>query len=166
MACATLTDLATLIWTDLGSPTDLSVSAIQTKLSSAGFLGKLNTLIDTNYTLIDGGITPELGDEEQAIYALMYMVDYYTGQLNKTLNGYGTSFVTIQDGDSRITKSDITNVARLYRDQQAQLYKQLSMLVGTYRSDGAQPSSVDMYTIFRLSPNSFAGPGYRGYYRS
>ena len=168
MACAAyLQDLANSIWVDLGSPTDLSPAAIQSKLTSAAFLGKLNTLIDTCYILDDSGnIVPDLGLEEQAIYQLMYEVDYYTGKINNTLNGYGTAFISLQDGDSRIVKSDIVNVARLYRDQQAQLYRELGMLVGSYRSDGAQPSSVDMYTIIYGGVGATNSPGVRGYYRS
>lgn len=170
MACPTyLQDLSLAIWLDLGSPTDLSPAAIQTKLSSAAFLGKLNALTANCYVLeSDGTITPPLGLEEQAIYALMYEVDYYTGKLNNVLNGYNTAFTTIRDGDSSITRSSAVDVARLYRDQQKQLMTELSGLIGSYRTDAAGPLSVDMYNVtYGGADGAYSGPmGSRSYYRS
>lgn len=170
MACpAYLSDLSNAIWLDLGSPTDLSPAAIQTKLSSAAFLGKLNALTANCYVLeSDGTITPPLGLEEQAIYSLLYQVDYYTGKLNNVLNGYNTNFISLVDGDSRITRSSAVDYGRLYRDQQKQLMTQLSGLIGAYRVDGAGPLSVDMYNVvYGGADGAYSGPmGDRSYYRS
>lgn len=166
MSCAYLTDLATSIWNDLGQPTDLSVAAIQTKLGSAAFLGKFNSLTANCYTIdSNGNIVPELGLEEQGIYSLMYQVDYYTGKLNNALNGFNTSFISIADGDSRIVRANQVEVARMYRDQQKNLAQQLSLLIGSYRSGNAGPLAVDMYTIISTLGGGYSGPT-RGYYRS
>jgi len=160
MPCAYLTDLATFIWNDLGSPSDLSVPSIQTKLTSEAFLGQLNSLTANCYSLVTGDISPVLGNREQGIYAMMYEKDFYTRKLNQLMAGDAIMWTRVQDGDSSIVRSDLVNVARLYRDMQKQLDEQLNMVIGSYRKGRAMPSSVDYFTLTnsRWYYGAYGGP--------
>lgn len=156
MSCASITDLANSIHQDIGSPTDTPVSYIQSKLVTAAFLGKLNVLTDNCYTVVTGDIVPALGTDEQAIYALMYEVDFYTRKVNALMGGTDLAWTRLTDGDSTIVRSSNVDVARLYRDMQKQLNDQLRVLVTAYRQAGAGSRSVDYYDI---DPNWNAGLG-------
>lgn len=165
MTCpAYITDMANFIWGNLGSPDDLSVSTIQSKLISNPYLGNLNNLIVTCYSGISGSITPVMSADEQAIYSSMYQKDYYTMKLNQTLQGYGTSFVTLVEGDSRITRASTVDVARVYRDMQKELNDELSMQIASYRQNLAQPQSVIYPTIVNTVGGNGGMP--QTYYRS
>lgn len=143
MPCAYITDLATLIYGNLGSPSDLSVSSIQTKLVSAGFLGGLNNSINTSYSIVSGDISPELGINEQNIYSQMYSSEYYARKIMQIAGGTDINWTSVQDGDSRITRSSQTEVGKLFKDMKKQSDEKLDKLVGSYRINASTPSSVE-----------------------
>lgn len=148
MSCsAYITDLASFIWNDLGQPSSLSVSAIQTKLTSAGFLGQFNVQAATCYQITTGDISPALGNYEQGIYVMMYERDFYTRKLNQLLDGDATPWTRLTDGDSTIVRTSIADLARIYRDMQSQLNAQLQMALAAYRRGQSMPSSVDYFTL-------------------
>lgn len=169
MACATITDLSTFIWGNLGQPSDLSVPSIQSKLISNPYLGTLNNLITTCFSGVSGSISPEMGVNEQAIYASLYERDYYVTKLNQVLQGYATSFTRLQEGDSTISRSSTADVARVYRDMQKQLNEQLTYLVSSYRQGEGTPSSVLYPTLVNTYGNGYGygnGSWPQNYYRS
>lgn len=143
MPCAYITDLATLIYSDLGSPSDISVSSIQTKLVSSGFLGKLNNKISTCYSIVSGDISPELGNEEQAIYSQMYKSEYYSRKISSIFGGTDINWTTVKDGDSEITRSSQTEVGKLFKDLKRQSDEELGNLVASYRVNASPPSTID-----------------------
>lgn len=168
MSCASATDLASFIWNDLGSPTNLSVAAIQTKLITDGYLGQFNVLTANCYSISGGSITPAMGNEELGMYGMMYERDYYTTKLNQLLNGDAIAWTRLTDGDSTVVRSSVVDIARVYRDMQQQLNGQLQMAIGSYRKGRAQPSSVDYFTFTNSrwyygaygGPVGVAGPGF------
>lgn len=143
MACAYITDLATLIYGDLGSPGDISVSSIQTKLVSSGFLGKLNNALSTCYSIASGDITPQLGVEEQSIYAQMYKSEYYARKISSIFGGTDINWTTVKDGDSEITRSSQTEVGKLFKDLKRLSDEELNRLIGAYRTNASGPSTID-----------------------
>lgn len=147
MACASITDTATNIWNDLGQPTDISVSYIQTKLVSNSFLGKLNVLLGTCYTIVSGDIIPALGTDETAIYSALYQADFWTRKVAQLAAGLDPSPLSLADGDSRIVFTDVVNKMRLYRDMQKQLTDEVNRLATTYRIDGTSPGDVKYFTV-------------------
>lgn len=161
MSCAAyLTDLSQQIWNDIGQPTDMPVSYIQSKLVSAAFLGKLNSLTANCFTVTTGDISPPLGTDEQAIYAAMYETDFYTRKANALLNGTDIDWISIQDGDGRIVRSSTLDKARLYRDLQKEQYLQLKNLVAAYRQDNANGRSVDFFDIDNGWRTAFSNDGF------
>lgn len=156
MSCAYITDTANQIWIDLGSPTDMSVSYIQSKLSSGAFLGRLNVLLGTCYTLVNGDIVPALGLAEQGLYAMLFQVDYYTRKVNQLANGLGgNTVVSLAEDDRRIVFVNTVDKMRLYRDMQKQLMDQLDKDISAYRNDALSPQDVKFYNFL----NGFYGCG-------
>lgn len=148
MSCPNyILDMATQIWNDLGQPTDTPVSYIQSKLISNTFLGKLNALTANCYVIVSGDISPVLGVDEQGIYALMYEQDFWTRKANILANGTDIDWVVIRDGESSISRSNIVDKMRLYRDMQKQLNDQLNKTIAAYRQDLSTSKSVDYYGI-------------------
>ena len=157
MSCSTyITSLAQNIWNDLGQPTDMTVAYIQSKLTSNAFLGKINALTTNCHEIVDGDIVPVLDINEQAIAALQYEADYYISKFNTLANGTDIAFITIADGDSRITKASIVDLMRVYRDMQKQLNAQLNALAYNYRQADAFARSVDYLSV----DNSWNGIGW------
>ena len=137
-----ISGLATLIYDDLNSPVDISTSSIQTKLTSDGFLGKLNNSINTTYLTASGDISPELGVNEQNIYSLMYISEYYTKKIMAIAGGTDISWTSIQDGDSRITRSSQTETAKMFKDLKRLADEELIRLTNNYRVNASTPSTV------------------------
>lgn len=163
MSCsAYLTDMADVIYTDLGSPTGQSVSYIQSKLVSPVYIGRLNNLIATCYTTISGDISPALGTDEQAIYSLLYESEWYTTKLNQTLAGLNPGIISIQDGDSRIVFTNTVEQAKVYKEMQKQTNDQLGLQVASYRQMQSQPSSINYPLIVNAPWEGGAGPSYAG----
>lgn len=147
MDCAYLTDLATSIWNELGEPTDMPVSYIQSVLVSNAFLGDLNVLTTNCHVTVSGAIDPPLDVNEQALASLMYQRNFYTSKLNQIANGTDIPFVSIQDGDSRITRVNFGEMMKVYRDMQKQLNMQVNNLAYNYRQADAMARSVSYLNI-------------------
>jgi len=143
MACNYLSDLSQTIWDQLGQPTSISIAYIQSRLVSNAYLGQLNTLTQICHSGVSGYIAPELGPDEQSIYAAMYVRDYFTSKLNQVMNGYDTSFTRITEGDSTIVKSSVAEMAKVYKDAQRESNSQLQYLVAAYRTNPMQARSVE-----------------------
>lgn len=166
--CDTIANLAQTIFYDLGQPTGQPPTYIQSRLMSAAYIGKLNSLIGACYVPFSGCIEPTPGADEQAVYASLYNYEYYSTQLNRTLQGINPGVVNLRDGDSSITFSNPVEIARMYRDARASAYEEMVTLVGGYRGNAAQPQSVDMSLITNSLGGGSAGGelASRGYYRS
>lgn len=149
MTCAYITDLATNIWKDIGEPTSITVSYIQSKLVSEYFIGKLNVAIASSYAIVNGDIVPALGTTEQAIYGLLYKSDYYSTRISQTLAGYSVStmWVEMADGDGRVRRASPTEFAKVLKELKGQIDGDLRAMVGAYRMNNSQSRSVDQYTI-------------------
>jgi hypothetical protein len=149
MACAYITDLATSIWKDLGEPSDMSVSYIQTKLVSEYFIGKLNINMPAAYSIVNGDIFPALDNIGQAIYALMYKSEYYANRITKLLSGYSaaTTWVELSDGDSKIRRASPTEMAKALKDLKAQIDSDMHNIIHAYRMNSSTARSMDYYTI-------------------
>ena len=168
MACASITDLATFIWNDLGQPIDQPVSYIQTKLINNAYLGKLGSLLALSFSGVSGYIAPELTAADKSVYALMYEKDYYTTKLNQTLAGLNPGVISLAEGDSRMVFVSPIDRARMYRDAQKQVNEDLQLLIASHRQNASLPVSVDYITIISNTTSSNGGgAGFpRGYYRT
>lgn len=162
MSYITIQNLASEIWNDLGEPSSLSSSSIETKLLTSGYLGKFDLLTNTNhyidYDNINSGqcITPELFQVEQAIYKQMYFVDYYTKKSTDifSFNDGQTagSWVSLKEGDSQISRANPTEIAKYYVSLSKESRAILDSLVDLYNRNRAVPESIDYLTIVNEIP--------------
>jgi len=172
MPCAYITNLANAIWNDLGQPSDYPVSYIQSKLVSPSYVGKLNNMIATCYTVVTGDITPPLDENEQAVYQLMYETDFYITKMNQVNAGLNPGVISLTEGDSKIQFINPVEQAKVYKEMQRQLNEQLVFLTSAYRQGEAFPRSINYPTILNFwgGGNTNAGPIGLGtphnYYRS
>lgn len=170
MACPLyITELSQQIWNDLWQPSGQPPSYIQSKLVSAPYLGKLNNYLATCYVAVSGSIVPELGETEQAIYALMYQSDYFGTKLLQTLAGLSPGVLELRDGDSALKFVNPVEQAKVYKDMQRQINGELGQQVASYRQQNSQPSSVNYpFIVNGVLGDSYAGDqsNLHGYYRS
>lgn len=163
MSCEYIFDLATGIWVQIGEPTSPSVSYISGKLISNSQLGKLNIVIGGCRSGISGCVTPELNPDEQAIYETIYLRDYFNTKSNQVLTNIvdgtnGASFISITEGDSRITKANMSEVSKNYRNLAKDLTENLNRMADLYKRGLAVPRSVDLVLIDPYPyPNGYLG---------
>jgi uncharacterized protein YnzC (UPF0291/DUF896 family) len=110
-------------------------------------LGEMNILINTSFTS-DSGDVAGLEIEEQNILREMYMHNYYRKQSRNLLRSIdGTTsvdidFQTIREGDSVITRSNKSELARNYRMLMSQAQDNIDRLVHKYNMYKAKPTQV------------------------
>lgn len=106
-------------------------------------LGLLNTLINTSYQ----GSDPGLGLEEEAIYKLIYLYNYYSKQARNVLRGIVSSqdsggILSVSDGDNRIQFINKNEIGRTYRDLAKETKLQLDGMVAKYNIYASKPLQV------------------------
>lgn len=109
-------------------------------------VGELNTLLNTSFVSVSGEIENFKGEEE-AILREMYMYNYYRKHNRNVLRLVDGSvseldFQTIREGDSVITRSNKSEVAKNYRMLMAQTQERLDNLVHVYNLYASKPSQV------------------------
>lgn len=154
MSCSCLTNLSNSIFRDLGEPTSLSISSIQTKLISPAMVGQLNDLIGTCYTIESGCFVPELESEESAVYGLLYKHQYYQKAATQTLGAIGAvQWTEISEYDSTIRRASPNETSKVYLQIAKDTREEMYQLVDAYKRNLSNPNSVDYYYIQQYSPN-------------
>ena len=109
-------------------------------------IGELNTMLNTSFESVDSEIENFKGEEE-SILREMYMYNYYRKHSRNVLRLVDGSvseldFQTIREGDSVITRSNKSEVAKNYRMLMFQAQERLDKLVHTYNIYASPPSQV------------------------
>jgi len=148
-------DIANEIWSELGSPSTLSIPPITFWIRSN--VGELNSRIGQDFYInpddfeikrthkdkTGSDVVVELGEDEKAILKKMYLIHHYDVKLRESLGAASTdSWVEIS--------SDGTSVRRVNKIQQSQTYQvakktemeDLEKLVHAYRIACASPIQV------------------------
>ena len=136
--------IATEIWDwEFGDETGVAhrVAEIQ---SISGWLetnvGQLNTLLYTSF-----GSGENFQQEEESIFAQLYLKDYYTKQARNTLRNISTAssdWVRLQEGDTSIVRSNRNEVAKTFRLLAQDATEKIKELVYSYNSYQASPRQV------------------------
>ncbi|MAF24679.1 hypothetical protein CL634_03780 [bacterium] len=149
-----IVDIAHEIFTELGSPSDISIPAVAFWVRSN--VGTLNNLLKTNFTEdsahelehtirdSDGkDTTVEIGREETSVVKKMYIVHYYDSQIRNAIGaGSWDSVVEISDSGSRIRKVNRSEVGKTLAQIKKEEQIQLDKLVFAYSSRVAAPIQV------------------------
>jgi hypothetical protein len=166
MSCPIIENISNDLWEEMGSPTNLSASSIETKLLSSGYIGNFDILVngchylDYDYSISGYCITPTLSSDEQSIYYQLYLTDYYKRRINEvlTLNNGSTStmWTNIKEGDSSITRSNPVDMAKVLKDSYVESKKSLEKLIDDYKKNSSNSVSIDYLNIeqYGHSPNN------------
>lgn len=156
-SCLIISGLSTGIWDDIGAPSSLSVSSIESKLLSSGFMGQFDVLVNgCHYLDYQTGITgyciaPSLSSDEQSIYRQLYLTNYYLKRSHEifSLNNGLTAgaWVEIKEGDSTIRRSNPTEIVKILNASYIESKKALDQLIDSYKKNDSGPRSVDYYGI-------------------
>lgn len=143
-------DIASSIWYDIGQPTSLTVDAIQARLQSNFFIGKLNNSIDKCFIFDNiGAISPEddFGSEEQSIYIELYKNSYYAQKVTENLGAGGLAWTSMKEGDTTINKASPTEIAKNFQVLKNNSDQNLKDLIVSYFNNRNRPFSSDFYDI-------------------
>ena len=149
-----VTDISHEIFTELGSPTTLSIPAIAFWIRSN--VGTLNNLINSNLaenssheldqTVCDSSgndVVVEITREEVSVLKKMYLIHFYDTMVRDSIGAASwDSIIEVSDMNARvrkINKSEIgKTLAQVKKEEQAQLDK----LVNAYKSKLISPIQV------------------------
>lgn len=155
------------VWTDLGSPSNVTATTISGYAIQPSTLGRLNSLAGTcfsgsGYT---GGassnfqIGPFVDQEVLGIIGQLYLVSYYNNLAQATM-GVGNSTIpwtNLREGDSSIARVNAATIGAQYRQMSKDAYTELWNLVNAFR--GSQGGSIARSVDF---PNPPIGPYWGG----
>lgn len=161
----TLDTLAQEIFLELDSPTDITEASIQFWLETN--VGKLNLLLDTDFSFADGVVSPDLDNQEQGIFKQLYIVDYLNRQVKKNLGAAAYSTILeVKEGNRTVKRQSRTNVSKEYAIASTEAKEELMFLVTAYKmnqSDATQyivpnPIETDCYYDRILDPRNYPNP--------
>ncbi len=139
--------LASGIYEDINSPSAQSVTYISGVLTSPGFIGDLNNRLTTAYFVTGGAITGDFTDDEGAIAALMYQYAYFKRQALATLQGAGSGWTSIREGDTSISREHVTNFVKGYTELAKTTGRELDIAVSYWKRAHVSPVSVDFAAL-------------------
>lgn len=145
--------LANTIWQDIGTPTNISLGYVSGWIVNSGAgLGQLNNTLGTCvYQSGDAPCLVGFEPEMAPIVNTLYQITYYNQQRLATLRGNGDPnalWTTLKEGDSTITRSDVTKVAASYRDLYTDSNKRLNELVHYWTLNHSVPQGIDAAQLY------------------
>lgn len=130
-----LNEIAEEIHRDLGAPTSPSQGIIKFWLREN--IGSLNCALATDYSIINHEISPELGENEKAIYKQMYIV-YYYGWLIRINTGSAAfdAIVEVTSDGATVRKVANNAVVQNFIQLKKSAMDELDKLKNGYKSGG------------------------------
>ena len=142
--------IATEIFTELGSPSTTSSSAISYWLKAN--VGALNSLINSTYTVSEAGVisyqnddseTVAMAADEAAILKKMYYVYDYDNKVRNVLGASSwESVVEVSDAGTRVRKVNKSEIGKTLHQAKIEEQKQLNDLVAAYKLKNSNPIQV------------------------
>jgi high-affinity K+ transport system ATPase subunit B len=144
-----ITDISHEIFTELGSPTTLSIPAIAFWIRSS--VGTLNNLINSSFEenasheiekTIDG-VTSEIGRDEVSILKKMYLVHFYDSMIRDSIGAASwNSVIEVSDMNARVRKINKSEIGKTLAQVKKEEQSQLDRLVVHFKSKGGTPLQV------------------------
>jgi hypothetical protein len=129
----TVASLASEIYSDLGSPSDISTASIESWITNN--IGLLNTTFGVDYTVAAGAFSPDLSEELKVGYKLLYEI-YYLGYSSKlALAGATSAAVEVTSDDGTVRLVNRVELIKVYKDLIKDVRQALQDLVNYYRND-------------------------------
>jgi hypothetical protein len=140
--------LATTIYNNIGNPTALSIGYISGWLTDPNNLGDLNNRLSTSFYLDSTApagpcIKDDFGPEECNVYNLMYVETYYESLAVAALVNGGTLWVSLSEGDTKVTRSDAVAVSKQFTALRDGASAGIAQAAHHYKLRLSVPQSVD-----------------------
>jgi len=139
-------DIAEEIYTELGSPDDLSIPQIYYWLVSN--IGQLNVLIEMEYKVEGDDFVPDMNNEEKDIFKSLYYIKWAGVGITSNLGAASYDWSEISEGDSTIRRVSKNEVAKNYKQLRDAYKTQLDELVYFYKKNKIRPDSYDQFFGF------------------
>jgi hypothetical protein len=140
-------DIADEVFRELGSPTDLAITAIAFWVRTN--IGELNNLLYSNFALnsttleIKDECDEEVSPEAVAVLKKMYYIHNYDLEIKKNLISISTdSIIEVSDQGSSVRKINRNEVSKTLSGLRKQEIDTLNRLVAAYRMRKSEPRQV------------------------
>lgn len=137
-------DIAEEIMRELGEPEDISLPSVSFWLASN--VGKLNTLLDLEISVVDNEFDPEVTEDQKIIFKKLYELHYYSRQIQKNLGASAYDWSEIIEGDTQIRRVSKNEIAKNYASLRRELQAEIDALVFFYKQNQCLPASYSAYT--------------------
>lgn len=142
-----LIDLAnSIFFNDLLETNDTSIVKILYWLQN--HVGELNDLIATSYTNNGNDLSPELGNNEAAIFALIYLQRYYQRQMKNNLGASAYDVLEVREADSVVRLQNRNEIAKNYRLLANDIRDSLNKTAEYYKKFHCVPASINGSSYF------------------
>lgn len=135
--------LASGVYQELNSPTEISVGYISGIFTSSGNLGSLNLKLSTCFWFSGDApcIAGGFGAEEAAIYALTYQTQYYSRAAHNVLITAG-GWTNLSEGDSRVAREGSAQRSKGYLELSKNADQNLRIAVNHWKVAHSIPGQV------------------------
>lgn len=147
--------LASGIYSDLGSPTNISVGYISGYLTSSGNIGDLNNKLSVRFGWTGAGpciISFDTGQpmdsDEQSIYSLVFKDQFYRQQALLALTSSTPFWTRLAEGDSSISRPSPAEISRAFQGLIDSNQKALRLAIGDYKRAQTSVGSVDAQSLY------------------
>lgn len=140
--------LAGNIYSGLGAPTSQSVGYVSGWLTDGSSLGDLNNRLNTSFSITGGGIAGDFGDEEASIYSMMYKAEYYEGQARNVLAAGGLNWVSLSEGDSKVTRANPVDMSKAFLGLHNEIQSSLYIAVANWKRGQSLVANVDSSSLY------------------
>jgi hypothetical protein len=142
-------ELASDIYSDLDSPSFLSVGMVSGWITNSGSIGSLNIKLGTSvYLSGDQPCMAGFGGEEAAIYSLMYQSNFYEKEALKILRGGGSFWTSISEGDTKISRANVRDISKAYLELHKEAEGQLRLAIQDWKRKHSTPEIVDSAPLY------------------
>ena len=137
-----LIDLSNFLWFgDLNETTDTSIPKILNWLIAN--IGLLNESLGKSYEISGNDANPELGNDESAIFGLIYLDRYYSRQIQNNLGASAyTEVLEVQEGDSKVRLQNRNELSKVFLQLKTQNRENLDKYIQAYLRFRCIPASI------------------------
>ena len=141
-------DCASEIFSEIGSPSDISVAAIAYWVrANIGHLNNLlfsNFAINSSYEIVDSdNEDTEIDINAVSVLKKLYMVHRYAVIIRSKISAIATDeIVEIQDQDTKVRKLDKNQIIKTISQEKKEEEASLNFLINAYRARNSAPTHV------------------------
>lgn len=140
--------LASGIYLDINSPSSQSVGMISGWVTDPNNLGGLNNQLSSSFYITGSCIEGGFGAEEGDIYGQIYSAWFYYSKGQAALDGGGSFWTRIAEGDASVSRASAAEVAKAYFLLGKQTQDALRLAIHDYKLRLSVPQSVDSASLF------------------